>query len=204
MANTRPVRDRDAVYARNVRLAVIATLVALIVGFVLVRAPQVRPYIFTSMPAVELVAPLTKLFDIPEDPEPLPRQKQLVIDPKGKATSDDFGRNDWNPIITDVETPALVPVEFWRIERKPEQVYLHKPDYPDLARAAGIEGNATILIVIDTLGAVSSAEVLKTSGNTLLDAAARDAALLCRFTPGIQRDRPVPVKTSIPFKFRLD
>jgi hypothetical protein len=49
-----------------------------------------------------------------------------------------------------------------------------------------------------------SAGVYATSGNTLLDQAAVEAAYKCGFTPGFQRDRPVVVRNVVlPFNFRL-
>jgi TonB family protein len=57
---------------------------------------------------------------------------------------------------------------------------------------------------VDTLGNVAGAEVIGSSGNSLLDRAALDAACKCGFTPGFQRDRPVVVRNVvIPFNFRL-
>jgi TonB family protein len=62
----------------------------------------------------------------------------------------------------------------------------------------------TIAVVVDTLGHVSSTRVLSSSGIVLLDQAAMGAASQCLFRPGYQRDRPVAVEMSIPFKFRLE
>jgi protein TonB len=78
------------------------------------------------------------------------------------------------------------------------------PDYPEMARAAGIEGKVIVAMVVDTLGNVASAEVFATSGSALLDRAALEASYKCGFTPGFQRDRPVIVRNVIlPFNFRL-
>jgi protein TonB len=90
------------------------------------------------------------------------------------------------------------------VERRPELIRKVIPDYPEMARAAGIEGKVVVSMVVDILGNVAHAEVYATSGNSLLDRAAVEAALKCGFTPGFQRDRPVVVRNVIlPFNFRL-
>src|SRR5439155_23156694 len=38
------------------------------------------------------------------------------------------------------------------VDEKPEQISKYSPDYPDLLRQAGIEGNVTIEVIIDTTG----------------------------------------------------
>ena len=104
-------------------------------------------------------------------------------------------------VVTETKLEA---VDFIKVERRPELIRKVIPDYPEMARAAGIEGKVVVSMVVDTLGNVAHAEVYATSGNSLLDRAAVEAALKCGFTPGFQRDRPVVVRNVIlPFNFRL-
>ena len=51
-------------------------------------------------------------------------------------------------------------------------------------------------------GSVMRAEVLQ-SVHPMLDAAAREAALKCKFEPGKQRNIPVKAWMAIPFRFKL-
>ena len=57
-------------------------------------------------------------------------------------------------------------------------------------------------VLIGTDGNVEDVEIFKS--HPMLDDAAIEAAKQFRFTPGIQRDRPVRVWMSIPFSFRLN
>jgi protein TonB len=102
------------------------------------------------------------------------------------------------------ETPLPAGIPFPKVERKPQLVRPVRPEYPEMARTAGIEGKVVVSVVVDTLGIVTSAEIYASSGNTLLDQAAVSAAYKCGFVPGFQHDRPVVVQNvNVPFNFRL-
>ncbi len=108
-----------------------------------------------------------------------------------------------NPINVRPKGPDIEIVAYYRLEVKPQLVRSAKPVYPDLARRAGIEGLTAVKMLIDIDGSVIEVEIIKSSGNTLLDQAAVTAARQHRFTPARQRDRPVRVWISRQFAFRL-
>jgi len=91
--------------------------------------------------------------------------------------------------------------EFVKVQEKPTIIKMVAPEYPNLARQAGVEGTVTVKVLIDTKGEVEQAEIFKSI--PILDQAALDAAKLCKFTPGKQRDRFVKVWMALPFKFKL-
>jgi TonB family protein len=97
----------------------------------------------------------------------------------------------------------LPTVPFYRLEVQPKPVDVPVPAYPEAVRNAGIEGTATVELLLNLDGSVMDARVLKSSGNQMLDAAAVEAALRARFTPAMQRDKPVRVWVSFPYHFRL-
>ena len=97
--------------------------------------------------------------------------------------------------------PPTVP--FYKIEVKPKPIDLPVPDYPETVRDAGIEGTAVVEALLDLDGSVMDARILKSSGNQMLDAAAAEAALRAKFTPAMQRDKPVHVWISVPYRFAL-
>jgi TonB family protein len=80
---------------------------------------------------------------------------------------------------------------------------ISKPDpvYPQLAKAAGIEGVVTVELLIDEAGRVLSAHA--TGGHPLLRQEAERAALRTRFTPSTLSNQPVKVKGIITFNFIL-
>ncbi|MEJ2635430.1 MAG: energy transducer TonB [Calditrichia bacterium] len=92
-------------------------------------------------------------------------------------------------------------VEFYALSEKPEVIKRVEPDYPELARKAGIEGMVVVKVLINTKGDVEKVEVVKS--HPMLDDAAIAAAKQFKFKPGKQRDRFVKVWMTIPFTFRL-
>ena len=74
--------------------------------------------------------------------------------------------------------------------------------YPEMAKQAGLEGKVIVQFVVDREGRVQRPVVLR-GVHALLDEAALEAVRGLRFHPGRQRDRPVPVKMSLPITFKL-
>lgn len=73
-----------------------------------------------------------------------------------------------------------------------------KPTYPQESLARRAQGTTTLRFLIDTDGTVAEAVVAKSSGDVLLDEAARVAIAKCTFTPAIAGGKParawVPVQ----------
>lgn len=96
------------------------------------------------------------------------------------------------------------PDEFIPVEIYPEMIHEHNPDYPRLARQAGITGTVWVKALIDEQGNVIKAIVAKSSGTISLDESAVDAAVKNKFKPGIQNGRPVKVWVTYPVEFTLE
>ncbi len=88
-------------------------------------------------------------------------------------------------------------------EELPEMLREVVPEYPNLAREAGIEGTVMIRALVNAEGAVERVEILWSDATEGMEQSALEAALTCRFVPGKQRGRPVRAWMSIPFEFRL-
>ena len=69
--------------------------------------------------------------------------------------------------------------------------------YPPEAVAAGLEGEVIVLLMLDGAGRVRSAEIARSSGHTLLDRAALEAAQRIGNLPGN------PPQTLLPVRFQL-
>jgi protein TonB len=178
-------------------------LAAIIVGFIAVPQPEVRPYQLRT-PVDQLVSIDPLPFVLPEVDRVPPRHSAVPIpSADGPATDPSVGVHTFSDIHQTVTEPAVEPLPYWKVERKPVLVQQVVPEYPELARSAGIEGSVVVSAVVDTAGLVARAAVLSSSGSSLLDAAAVAACRGFRFTPAYQQDRPVPVQVSIPFSFRL-
>ena len=75
--------------------------------------------------------------------------------------------------------------------------------YPDLAREAGIGGTTIVQVAVNESGEAVNPEVLRSSGNVSLDAAAMNAATVTSWTPAMKDGSPVRVKIALPVVFRL-
>ncbi|MDA0334580.1 MAG: energy transducer TonB [bacterium] len=102
----------------------------------------------------------------------------------------------------DLEEEEEEIVEIWRVEKRPEPINNPAPEYPEIARKAGITGQVVVEVLVDKLGRVEA--IGKIHGNEVFHEEARKAALQWTFTPAIQNDKPVKVWVSLPFRFQLN
>ena len=111
-------------------------------------------------------------------------------------------------IESEGEPPFIEMVAYYELEIKPKPLKSPVPNYPYEAKKRGIEGMTVVKMLVDTDGSVMDVEVLKSSGNQLLDEAALDAALKSKFKPAEHyfngKSYKVRVWVSRPFKFRLN
>lgn len=92
-------------------------------------------------------------------------------------------------------------LDVWQLNKKPVPIHIPKPKFPDMAKKIGMEGTVVVMVVISTKGLVESAEII--TRTSLFDEAALKAAKKARFKPARQMDKPVKVKMSLPFQFKL-
>ena len=85
---------------------------------------------------------------------------------------------------------------------QPVRIWAVNPVYPDVARAAQIEGDVLVLAVIGPDGRVTQAEIVR-SVHPALNEAARQAVLQYRYTPGLRNGVPATFKIQVPISFRL-
>lgn len=85
--------------------------------------------------------------------------------------------------------------------REPRKIRDAPPVYPELARAAKIEGLVILEATIDERGVVTDARVLRSV--PLLDAAALTALKQWRYTPTLLNGVPVRVLMTVTFRFSL-
>ena len=107
------------------------------------------------------------------------------------------------PVVEEEEEETIFVV----VEEMPEMVGGHGAlyktiQYPRLAQRAGIEGDVIVQVVIGPDGLPAMPEVVR-SAHEVLDKEAVRAIMAQEFTPGKQRGKPVPVRMSIPVRFKL-
>jgi len=155
--------------------------------------------------------------EIIETPPPPPRPPVPIEVPDDAIIDDDM--LDFDAFL-DMDAgfdlpPPPPPVEeddepefFVVVENMPEmiggqQALYNVLRYPDIARRAGIEGRVIIQFIVDEQGIVRDPRVVRSAGGGGLDEAAIEAIQRVRFTPGMQRGRPVRVQMTQPVIFRL-
>lgn len=92
--------------------------------------------------------------------------------------------------------------EFVPVEKLPIPIKQVKPDYPEVARRAGLEGTVWVKILIDKEGNPKKAVVVKSDAEIFNEAAIK-AAMEWKFTPAIMNKGPVVVWVAVPFRFKL-
>lgn len=156
--------------------------------------------------------------EIVEAPPPPPRPPVPIEVPNDAIMEDDFDFSfdayldtsealAYTPPPVTEEEEVAEPEIFVIVEQMPELIggieeLQRHVRYPEIARRAGIEGRVIIQFVINERGEVENPVVIRGIGGGC-DEAAIEALYKVRFTPGMQRGRPVKVRYTIPVQFRL-
>jgi len=93
--------------------------------------------------------------------------------------------------------------EWVYVEQEPAAIREVKPEYPSIAREAGVEGRVTVQVLVGKEGRVLDAVLARNVQVPMLNESALTAARQWVFTPGYANGHPVACWTAIPFHFRL-
>jgi protein TonB len=91
-----------------------------------------------------------------------------------------------------------------QVDKQPKVIGLIEPVYPDDAKRRNIEGTLKLMLKIDDLGRVLSAEVVEATPPGVFDAAALAAFRDARFNPAMKDGRPVRYQAYIRVEFKLE
>lgn len=105
------------------------------------------------------------------------------------------------PQPVEVPRPLPGPVRAAQLPEMPRKLVDVHPVYPEVARAARVEGTVVLEAVLDTSGRITQLRVLKSV--PLLDQAALDAVRQWRYTPSLYGGRPVSVLMTVTVRFTL-
>lgn len=89
----------------------------------------------------------------------------------------------------------------WQSQYRVKPIAIPQPKYPKQALRQKLSGRVVVEALVDTVGRIVDAKVLKSSGYGTLDTAALKAAKKSRFEPVKQNDKKVRVWITIPFEF---
>jgi len=77
-------------------------------------------------------------------------------------------------------------------------------EYPETAKSVNIQGTVHLGFVVEKDGSVSNITVLRSVGGGCDEEAVRVLKLMPRWTPGLQRTKPVRVSFALPIRFGLN
>lgn len=200
------MKDHKLMYGVYLRVGMFSSLVIFVMLFLFVPYAEPRPFELKKE-IITMVEEISAMMEKFEEPPPVERpkvaieaEKEVIEEAVETIAITEFQED----IIRTMPTgPEIEIVPYYKVEVKPKPINIPKPRYPELARKAGIEGNTVIKALVDIDGSIIDAQVLKSSGNQMLDQAALAAARKAKFTPAKQRDKYVRVWVSIPINFRL-
>ena len=137
---------------------------------------------------------------------PPPARPQIPVEAEDDDEIDDITIDDTEVDLTE-EIPDIDEeeedevIEFFAVQQKPRVLKKVAPKYPSLAQKAGIEARVVVDFIVNRQGIPESIKILK--GHPMLNDAAIEAIKQYKFSPGMQRDKPVPVRWRIPISFKL-
>jgi protein TonB len=109
------------------------------------------------------------------------------------------------PVAPPLAAPPPVQPRIHRVGqgiREPKKIVQVAPEYPEIARRAGIQGTVILEAILDATGRVESVRVLRSQ--PLLDEAAIRAVRQWRYSPTELNGVPVPVLMTITVNFFLN
>lgn len=209
--------DLNIHYKKYFQVSMIVVLVMLIAAF------KFSPKASESDALTDMPGCIINIIDIPlteQNTKPkLPPRPQIpevataedIIDIEVDPTDIDLTANFGLPPKLEIPSNKIVEEEdnvpFFAVEVKPEIIgglesILKNVHYTEIARRAEIEGRVSIEFVVNKMGEIEDAKVLKgISGD--LDLIALNAVKQAKFNPGLQRGKPVNVRMVIPIVFKL-
>jgi protein TonB len=191
-------------YPVYMRWALTASLAVYVLLFLFSPQIQITPYRLHEE-TIEVVD-IPQALDIPPPPQELPRPPVPVEAVPDAEVEDDVDLADTLPEDFDQYIPPAGAGgggnDFVAFDTKPEILQWAPPEYPEFAREAGLEGLVIVNVLVGTDGHVMEA-VIAQPQHEILNKSALAAARKCTFTPGKQRNIPVPVWVSLPYKFSL-
>jgi protein TonB len=193
-------------YNRYLRNALYATLVLHFVGIYFSPPFEFNPYVLKEQ---EFIAINTaEDFELPPPPKEIDQPVVPIAAEEGEEVDEDteiaptsFDRIENLP--PPPPPPSESSSEFYAFDEPPVLIRMVPPNYPALARQAGIEGTVLLRVVVGTDGKVENATVIQSDVTPAMEKAAIAAARQFLFKPAKQRTVPVRASMAVPIRFVL-
>ncbi len=209
-------------YIQNIILAFVVSIGVVFILFLSIKKIEVGVYKPSQLPQPLVVSFVPVIREIEELPPPVkPKLEVKIVQTKEKKISpintQETSKEEENISPVELKQAEVSPLEnvplptlsqseeiyeFFKVEVKPKIIKQVQPEYPELARKAGIEGKVVISAVVDENGDVVKAEILS-STNSIFNEPALKAAYKYKFSPAMMKDKKVKVKVLIPFNFTV-
>lgn len=192
-------------YPLNLRIGIIVTLILFIVAFLVVPKQKVKAYKSNFTPKVHVEKLPPQLKNIVEPPPPPKPKLPVAAKTDQEVQQQTIQKTNFTGFEKETE---VLPAEnvFVPFEKAPVAFNFDSLratlKYPEIAKKLGIEGTVYLHILVDKEGRVRKVKIQKRV-YPALDQAALAFGRKLRFTPALQRDKPVAVWVSIPVTFHL-
>jgi len=180
-------------------------LIGWIIAFIVVPKTEVKPYKsdFKIEVKVEKLPPQLK--NIAEPPPPPKPKLPVAAQSDEEVQEQTIEKTDFSGFEKQTEVD-LPPPDFVAYDKAPQPLNLEEIQrsvvYPEIALKLKIEGDVWLKIWVDKKGDVRKVVLVK-SLYPPLDSIAIDAYKRLKFSPAMQRDIPVDVWVSMPFRWRI-
>ncbi len=197
-----------AQYNKYVRWATLIAIVLTLIGFMVSPKYVPNPYKLRQEEFEVVDIDDQEVIDIPPPPKEAPPPPKVIEAAPDDEVSDDVEIADTLMDLDQAITSSMPSFNlnegagFVASSENPMIIQWAKPEYPEIARRAQIEGTVIVKVLVGPDGSVKDAQVLQ-GVNPMLDKAAIAAARKCKFKPGKQRNIPVKAWMALPFAFRL-
>ncbi len=202
--------DVDRYYEKSLSLAILLILFT----FIVFPKIEVKPYKreVREIKAIDIPPEIRQKIKPPEEVKPI---IPLTIETTAGGEDEDAEVIETiGETILDVTLPPPPAQEagygktpkFVVHDEEPIPIKRVRPEYPEFAKASGIEGVVTVEAEVLKDGSVGAIEVVKSlqSGPGGLDEAAIQAVKQWKFIPAKNNNQPVAVWVRIPIEFSLD
>jgi len=164
-------------------------------------APSISAAAPLAKPSIGLPVPVPDAEVNPEQSFASQTDLSAVTGPVGDALGGDNAQIEQDVIVDNIDEEAPPP-DFVPFEKEPQVIKRIEPDYPEVARKAGLEGTVWVKLWVDKEGKVKDVVILKSAAE-VFNQPAIDAAKQWLFTPALMKTGPVSVWMSMSFKFYL-
>lgn len=158
--------------------------------------PQIQVQAAAAPPAAAVPVPVP---DAEAPPEQTIMSQEEISTSTGTVEQ---GTGEAQIVVTQAvedEIPQLG--QYVYVEELPEPITKVNPEYPDIARDAGVEGTVQVQALVGKDGRVMKTQVTK--GVPMLNDAAEAAVKRWVFKPALSNNKPVVVWVAVPIAFKL-